>query len=149
MGKKNFFIMGLFGGSPESSSDTYGSKLRSYSSGDGETLSDGGFSGSSSLGGDFSGSSLGGDDFQTNLATAQQSAQMMNQVHHLNETCWDICMTGSFSSSLSGREETCLTNCVDRFVDTTIQIANRFAQLSQKMGVDNLCLNKVEKNFKK
>merc|ERR1719394_1646806 len=63
------------------------------------------------------------NDFQTNL-----------QIQHLNDTCWDICISGSFSSSLSGREETCLTNCADRFVDTTLHITNRFAQLAQKMG---------------
>ena len=62
------------------------------------------------------------------------AAQLMQQMHHLNETCWDTCITGSFSSSLSGREETCVTNCVERFVDTTLLITNRFAQLAQKMG---------------
>eukprot|EP00088_Acartia_fossae_P029581 TRINITY_DN30449_c0_g1_i1.p1 TRINITY_DN30449_c0_g1~~TRINITY_DN30449_c0_g1_i1.p1 ORF type:complete len:125 (+),score=25.75 TRINITY_DN30449_c0_g1_i1:39-413(+) len=123
--------MGLFGGAPESSAPA--SKLRPYSSGDGESLSDGSFS----SGLDFSSSgnsSLNSGDFQTNLAVAQQSAQLMNQIHHLNETCWDICITGKFSSSLGSRDETCLTNCVDRFLDTTLLITNRFAQLAQKMG---------------
>ena len=30
--------------------------------------------------------------------------------------------------------QTYITNCVDRFVDTTLLITNRFAQLAQKMG---------------
>ena len=104
--------------------------FRPYSSGDGETLSEGFSSGL-----DLSGAGAGmGSDFQQTLAVQQQSAQLMQQMHHLNETCWDICITGSFSSSLSGREETCVTNCVERFVDTTLLITNRFAQLAQKMG---------------
>ena len=54
----------------------------------------------------------------------------MQQMHHLNDTCWDICITGGFSSSLSGREETCITNCVDRFVDVTLHITNRYSYIS-------------------
>ena len=99
--------------------------FRPYSGGD-ETLSDGGFASSAGAGLDFSaGASSSGNDFQTNLAIQQQSAQLMSQMHHLNDTCWDICVTGGFSSSLSSREETCLTNCVERFVDTTLLITNR------------------------
>ena len=110
--------MGLF---DSSSSDTnYGSKLRPYSS-SGETLSsdvDSFSSGTSSLGG------TGGGDFETQVAVEQQKLQFMNQVHKLNETCWDLCV-GTPSSSLSGREENCLNNCVDRFIDTTLLITNR------------------------
>eukprot|EP00092_Neocalanus_flemingeri_P098225 GFUD01125245.1.p1 GENE.GFUD01125245.1~~GFUD01125245.1.p1 ORF type:complete len:115 (+),score=55.22 GFUD01125245.1:60-404(+) len=113
--------MGLFGGTVEGSSSG-DSKLRSY--GGGETDS---FSSGQDLGG------AAGGDIQAQVAMEQQKLQFMNQVHHLNETCWDLCV-GNPSSSLSGREETCLTNCVDRFIDTTLLITNRFAQLAQKMG---------------
>merc|ERR1719219_2997790 len=83
-----------------------------------------------------SGASLGGgggaEDMQQQVMMEQQKLQFMQQVHHLNETCWDTCV-GTPSSSLSGREETCLKNCADRFVDVTMLITNRFAQLAQKM----------------
>ena len=108
--------MGLFGGTPESSSSSdYGSKLRSYSSGD-ESLSDGAFS--APAGG-------AGGDFQTQLQVAQETNSMMTQMHHVNEVCWDICITGSPSSSFSSREAACIPNCVERFVDTTLLITNR------------------------
>ena len=81
-----------------------------------------------------SSASLGGGDLQQTLQIQQQQAQLMQQMHHLNASCFDICVTGSFSSSLSSREESCMTNCVERFVDTTLLITNRFAQLAQKMG---------------
>merc|ERR1712226_65613 len=87
-----------------SSGDSYsGSKLRSY--GGGESLGGGGDSVSSlDLGG-------AGGDLQAQVAGAQQQLQLMSQVHKLNDTCWDLCV-GHPSSSLSGGEETCLTNCV-------------------------------------
>merc|ERR1719450_1167902 len=52
-------------------------------------------------------------DFHQNLAIQQQSAQLRSQIHHLNDTCRDIRISDSFSRSLSGREETCLSNCSD------------------------------------
>ena len=120
--------MGLFGGTPESSSSSdYGSKLRPYSSGD-ETLSDGGFP---SAGGLSAGAGAAGGDFQTQLQVAQETNSMMTQMHHINEVCWDICITGNPSSSFSGREQSCLPNCVDRFVDTTLLITNRSVDTHQ------------------
>jgi len=143
--------MGWFGGSPESSTsrsgDTIdlskftegggGSKLRSPSSyssefdtsPDSSSLANPAFGG----GGVGGGSSAGAADLQQAVAIEQQKLQFMSQVHKLNDTCWEMCV-GSISSSLSGREETCLANCADRFVDTTMLITQRFAQLAQKMG---------------
>merc|ERR1711994_288406 len=115
--------MGLFGGgTPE---NDYSSKLRSSSSSsfDGESL-DGG----SQL--QFGAGANAG--LEENLAAAQQQMQVMQQLHKTTEMCWDLCV-GTPSSSLSSREETCLTNCVGRFIDTTLLITNRFSQLAQKM----------------
>lgn len=114
--------MGLFGGAPEGASD---SKLRSFDS-DGDRSLD--------FGGSAGGSALGGGDLEQQVAIAQQSLQLTQQCHKLNDLCFDLCVTGSPSTYLSGREESCLTNCVDRFIDTTMLITNRFAQLAQKMG---------------
>merc|ERR1712096_509065 len=91
-----------------------------------------GESDSFSSGPDLGGTAAGGD-FQAQVALEQQKLQLTSQVHKLNETCWDLCV-GNPSSSLSGREENCLGNCVDRFIDTTLLITNRFSQLAQKMG---------------
>merc|ERR1739848_162423 len=85
--------MGLFGGSSEP--ENYGSKLRPYAGG--ETL--GTEADSFSSGG---GLGAAGGDFETQVAVEQQKLQFMNQVHKLNETCWDLCV-GNPSSSLSGR----------------------------------------------
>ena len=55
------------------------------------------------------------------------------QLHKLNELCWDTCIRAP-SSSLTSRDSTCLTNCVNRFVDTTLFITNRFSNIAQKMS---------------
>merc|ERR1719430_1762731 len=62
-----------------------------------------------------------------------QKAQFQAQVHKLNDVCWERCVDRP-SSKLDSRQETCLTNCVDRFVDVSLTITNRFAQLLQKQG---------------
>ncbi|XP_064483311.1 mitochondrial import inner membrane translocase subunit Tim8-like [Ornithodoros turicata] len=78
-----------------------------------------------------SGNQVVDKEMQTFLAIEQQKAQFQAQVHRLNEICWDKCIDKP-SSKLDGRTETCLTNCVDRFIDTSLAITNRFAQLLQR-----------------
>lgn len=53
------------------------------------------------------------------------------QIHEFNEICWDKCID-SPSNKLDSKTETCLTNCVERFIDTSLLITNRFAQMLQK-----------------
>ncbi|XP_012285621.1 mitochondrial import inner membrane translocase subunit Tim8 [Orussus abietinus] len=87
----------------------------------------------------FSGSSLdddnkakGGDaELQEFLMIEKQKAQFNAQIHEFNDFCWEKCVDKP-GSKLDGRTETCLNNCVDRFIDVSLLITNRFAQLLQK-----------------
>ena len=45
-------------------------------------------------------------------------------VHGLNEQCWDICMEKP-SSCLDSKTENCVSNCVNRFIDTSNFVVNR------------------------
>lgn len=54
-------------------------------------------------------------------------------VHHFMELCWDKCVEKP-GSRLDSRTENCLSSCVDRFIDTTLAITGRFAQIVQKGG---------------
>lgn len=47
------------------------------------------------------------------------------------ELCWDKCVEKP-GSRLDSRTENCLSSCVDRFIDTTLAITGRFAQIVQK-----------------
>ncbi|KAF6805186.1 Mitochondrial import inner membrane translocase subunit TIM8 [Colletotrichum sojae] len=52
------------------------------------------------------------------LANEQQRSQIQSQTHALTEICWKKCVSGAVrNSKLDKGEETCLANCVDRFLD--------------------------------
>ncbi|XP_005185981.1 mitochondrial import inner membrane translocase subunit Tim8 [Musca domestica] len=80
---------------------------------------------------DSLGSSSGDKELQEFLMIEKQKAQVNAQIHEFNEICWDKCI-GKPSSKLDSATETCLANCVDRFIDTSLLITQRFAQLLQK-----------------
>ena len=129
--------MGLFGSSGDTglnlggSSGDYGSKLRSPSM-ELDLSSDPAAGATSSL-------DLAGGDFEKGLQIEQQKATLTSQVHislyhihhiklvtlrpfffqihNLTEICWETCLgNSSIGSSLGSRTESCVANCVGRFV---------------------------------
>ncbi|CAK1593841.1 unnamed protein product [Parnassius mnemosyne] len=54
--------------------------------------------------------------------TQKQRFQVL--VHGLTDTCWETCM-GRPSNRLDSKTETCITNCVERFIDATTFITKR------------------------
>ncbi|CAG06486.1 unnamed protein product, partial [Tetraodon nigroviridis] len=70
-------------------------------------------------------------ELQRMIAIEQQKAQFQAQVHTFTDVCWDKCVD-SPGSRLDPRAETCLQNCVERFIDTTLMITSRFSQMVQK-----------------
>ncbi|XP_071375647.1 mitochondrial import inner membrane translocase subunit Tim8 B [Centroberyx affinis] len=72
-------------------------------------------------------------ELQRMIAIEQQKAQFQAQVHNFTDVCWDKCID-SPGSKLDSRTETCLVSCVERFIDTTLTITNRFTQIVQKGG---------------
>lgn len=44
-------------------------------------------------------------------------------IHEFTETCFKKCIKGSISSGqLTGKENTCMTNCVNRFMDSNLAV---------------------------
>ncbi|XP_065365095.1 mitochondrial import inner membrane translocase subunit Tim8 [Calliphora vicina] len=78
-------------------------------------------------------SSSADKELQEFLMMEKQKAQVNAQIHEFNEICWDKCI-GKPGSKLDSATETCLSNCVDRFIDTSLLITQRFAQLLQKQS---------------
>ncbi|XP_066245841.1 mitochondrial import inner membrane translocase subunit Tim8 [Euwallacea similis] len=76
---------------------------------------------------------VGDKDLQEFLMVEKQKAQFNAQIHEFNDFCWEKCVDKP-SNKLDSRTEICLTNCVDRFIDVSLLITNRFAQLLQKSG---------------
>lgn len=84
--------------------------------------------------GDSSGlsdSSAGDAELQQFLLIERERAKIQAQIHEFSDICWEKCMDKP-GSKLDSRTETCLSNCVDRFIDVSLLIANRFSQLVQK-----------------
>ncbi|EFN82160.1 Mitochondrial import inner membrane translocase subunit Tim8, partial [Harpegnathos saltator] len=51
-------------------------------------------------------------------------------IHAFNDICWEKCVDKP-GSKLGGRTETCISNCVNRFIDVSFFVTNRFTQLLQ------------------
>ena len=75
------------------------------------------------------GSSQGISDPQLASFIEQENQKQRFQavVHTLTDQCWDLCAPG-ISTRLDGRSETCLANCVERFIDSSNYIINKLGQ---------------------
>ncbi|CAD1468591.1 unnamed protein product, partial [Heterotrigona itama] len=77
------------------------------------------------------GNKLTETELQEFFMAEKQKAQIQAQIHEFNDICWEKCIDKP-GVKLDSRTETCLTNCVDRFIDVSLLITNRFAQILQK-----------------
>ncbi|KAG1826167.1 Tim10/DDP family zinc finger-domain-containing protein [Suillus subaureus] len=61
-------------------------------------------------------------ELATFLEREQAQARINSTVHNLTSMCWDKCVTSTPGSRFARGEESCLLNCVDRFMDTSLFI---------------------------
>jgi len=54
------------------------------------------------------------------LEMQQAQARINTQIQSFLGQCWDKCITGTPSTRFSRGEESCLKNCVERFLDTSL-----------------------------
>merc|ERR1712071_255036 len=74
-------------------------------------------------------------ELQNFITLEQEKAKFQLQVFNLNDQCWDVCLENAkLGPKLDGKSETCIVNCVERFIDSSLHITNRFSQLIQKQG---------------
>ncbi|KAJ1498762.1 Mitochondrial import inner membrane translocase subunit tim8 [Coelomomyces lativittatus] len=50
-----------------------------------------------------------------------------SQIHMFTELCWNKCIT-KIGNRTSSSDQTCLENCVQRFLDTSMLLVNRLDQ---------------------
>ncbi|KIY45352.1 hypothetical protein FISHEDRAFT_31617, partial [Fistulina hepatica ATCC 64428] len=50
----------------------------------------------------------------------QVNARLQSNIQFFTNVCWKKCMTGTPGTRLSTSEQTCLVNCVERFIDATV-----------------------------
>ncbi|KAJ7559856.1 hypothetical protein O6H91_04G104300 [Diphasiastrum complanatum] len=70
-------------------------------------------------------------ELQSFLEQEKQRAMLNELVAKLTDVCWDKCITGSPGSKFSSSESTCLTNCAQRFLETSALILRRFQSMQQ------------------
>ncbi|KAH7883774.1 Tim10/DDP family zinc finger-domain-containing protein [Phlebopus sp. FC_14] len=68
-------------------------------------------------------------ELATFLEREQAQARMNAQVQTLTSMCWDKCITSTPGSRFARGEESCLVNCVDRFLDTSLFMVKQIQQL--------------------
>jgi len=61
----------------------------------------------------------------------EQSARLEKLKHKLTEDCWNLCVTNPNVSKFDSKTETCLHNCVDRFIDSSAHIIQVFSNKLQ------------------
>lgn len=87
---------------------------------------------------DFSSPSFGSSQSTTSDKELERFIEEENQKHRfqqtvneLNDKCWDICVDKP-GQRLDSRTETCLSNCVDRFLDASTFIVKRLEKVGQQ-----------------
>jgi len=73
-------------------------------------------------------------DMQQFIQAETAKSQVQNLIHDLNEKCWDTCVDGKPGNKLDGRTESCIKNCVERFIDTNLLILERFERKAGELG---------------
>ncbi|KEF61843.1 uncharacterized protein A1O9_03414 [Exophiala aquamarina CBS 119918] len=64
------------------------------------------------------------------LQSEQQKSQIAKNTHSLAEICFKKCITSSITSGkMAGKEETCMSNCVNRWYDSNLQILKHLETL--------------------
>lgn len=69
-------------------------------------------------------------ELQQFLSNEGQKTQVQKTVHDLSETCFKKCITSSITTGkLASREESCMTNCVERFMDSNLAVLKHLETL--------------------
>lgn len=68
------------------------------------------------------------------VSKLQNTVAYHTQVHEFTDRCWDQCLKNDTLSShgLESKQETCLSRCVERFLDTGIVLVKKMQELSEK-----------------
>ena len=64
---------------------------------------------------------------QAELIAEDQKYKFQQQIHEFTDMCWEKCVDKP-GSKFDGKTETCVVNCVERFLDTTVFVAKRFSE---------------------
>ncbi|KAJ3103010.1 Mitochondrial import inner membrane translocase subunit Tim8 B [Phlyctochytrium planicorne] len=67
------------------------------------------------------------------VAAEQQRASFQQQVHQYTDVCWDKCIAPNrVKGSLDRNDESCIKNCVERFIDSSMVIIGVFNEAADR-----------------
>ncbi|PWN51988.1 putative TIM8-translocase of the mitochondrial inner membrane [Violaceomyces palustris] len=67
-------------------------------------------------------------ELQAFLDAEQAKARVQSSIHTFTDRCWDQCITSSIGARFGRGEEACLSNCVERFLDTSLFIVKKLEE---------------------
>ncbi|GJE85981.1 Tim10/DDP family zinc finger-domain-containing protein [Phanerochaete sordida] len=73
-------------------------------------------------------------ELQTFMENEQAQQRLNASIHSFTSMCWDKCITATPGNSFSRSESSCLANCVERFLDTSLYIVNRIEHQRVQSG---------------
>lgn len=65
------------------------------------------------------------------IEVESQKAKFTQNAYQFTDVCWDKCVD-KISNRMDRKAETCLTNCVERFLDTTNFVIERLGTMGSK-----------------
>jgi len=66
------------------------------------------------------------------LEAQEAQSRVHRRIHEFTSLCWDKCITGAPGQRLSRGEESCIVNCVERFLDTSLFLMRRVQEQRQE-----------------
>ncbi|KAF8203079.1 Tim10/DDP family zinc finger-domain-containing protein [Pholiota molesta] len=73
-------------------------------------------------------------ELATFLEREQAMAKMQSSIQQLTGTCWNKCVTGTPGKYFSSSEQSCLANCVDRFLDSSLFMVKKIEEKRNQSG---------------
>ena len=62
------------------------------------------------------------------IQQVEQSARMDLIKQKLTGECWDVCVSNANVSRFDSKTESCLANCVERFIDSNVFVLEQFSK---------------------
>ncbi|EGS20531.1 uncharacterized protein CTHT_0023640 [Thermochaetoides thermophila DSM 1495] len=67
------------------------------------------------------------------FSNEEHRSRIQSQSHELTAICWKKCITSTIKSGqLDKNEQTCLSNCVDRFMDANLATIKHLRNMRQQ-----------------
>ncbi|KIY71541.1 hypothetical protein CYLTODRAFT_435187 [Cylindrobasidium torrendii FP15055 ss-10] len=82
---------------------------------------------------DFSGMNQAEQAHMTKVIEKKQMQDFLKMYSNIVEKCFSTCCNDFTSKALTSKEDTCVTNCAEKWLKHSERIGTRFAELNAEM----------------